>query len=73
MRDVDHAIDIIRERTGLTDLTFDACGVAEIVVDDILSIQFVRISGDTLELSTPLDDVATRVERAARALASNSD
>jgi hypothetical protein len=50
MHDVDHAMTVLRERTGLHDLTLNRSGLVEMVFDDDLVVRFHRVDENALEL-----------------------
>src|SRR5262245_2118251 len=55
MKDVNHAIAILRDLTGLPALELNANGHLELIFDDRISIDMVKIDNNHLELSSPLD------------------
>lgn len=62
MRNVAHAVDVLREMIGLPTLDFNADGLFELVFDGAVSIDIVRVSETEVELSAPvaaLDDQLT--------------
>lgn len=54
MNDVNHAIANLRDLTGLRDLDLSQDGHLELIFDKTLSVDFVKIDSETLELSTTL-------------------
>jgi Tir chaperone protein (CesT) family len=55
MKDVNHAIAILRDLTGLPALELNANGHLELIFDDKISIDLVKIDDNHIELSSPLD------------------
>jgi Tir chaperone protein (CesT) family len=55
MKDVNHAIAILRDLTGLPVLELNANGHLELIFDDKISIDLVKIDDHHIELSSPLD------------------
>jgi hypothetical protein len=55
MKDVNHAIAILRDLTGLPALELNGNGHLELIFDDKISIDLVKIDDNHIELSSPLD------------------
>jgi hypothetical protein len=55
MKDVNHAIAVLRDLTGLPALELSANGHLELIFDDKISIDLVKIDDNHIELSSPLD------------------
>jgi Tir chaperone protein (CesT) family len=55
MKDVNHAIAVLRDLTGLPVLELNANGHLELIFDDKISIDLVKIDDNHIELSSPLD------------------
>ncbi len=55
MKDVNHAIAVLRDLTGLPALELNANGHLELIFDDKISIDLVKIDDNHIELSSPLD------------------
>jgi len=55
MKDVNHAIAILRDLTGLPILELNGNGHLELIFDDRISIDLVKIDDNHIELSSPLD------------------
>jgi hypothetical protein len=58
MHDVNHAIDFLRERTGLSQLALDHDGHAELIFDGNYAVDLYRIDARQLELCSILDQPA---------------
>src|SRR5262245_25942714 len=54
MKDVNHAIAILRDLTGLPGLELNNNGHLELIFDDRISIDLVKIDDNHIELSSPL-------------------
>ncbi len=54
MRNVAHAVDVLREMIGLPSLDFNEHGLFELVFDGAVSIDVVRVSEVEVELSAPI-------------------
>jgi hypothetical protein len=72
MKDVNHTIAILRDLTGLPVLELNGNGHLELIFDDKISIDLVKIDDHHIELSSPLEiaDLDT-VERLRTLLTAN--
>ena len=55
MKDVNHTIAILRDLTGLPVLELNGNGHLELIFDDKISIDLIKIDDSHIELSAPLD------------------
>lgn len=68
MHNVSHAIDYLRERTGLSQLVLDQDGHVELVFDGKYAIDFYRIDDRQLELCSIVDEPGTSTRETLAAL-----
>jgi hypothetical protein len=55
MKDVNHTIAILRDLTGLPALELNGNGHLELIFDDKIAIDLIKIDDNHIELSSPLD------------------
>lgn len=74
MKDVNHAMSVLRQRAGIADLAFNADGQAELVIERAVSVYVTRVSDAVLEMSARIAALDGRLEREVmeRLLVANS-